>query len=69
MLNFMYPINARKFMKQESIVTKLLSASEILNIQKSKSFVSEPAQYDLSKFLEKVKKEPSPYGEQYLFIK
>ena len=53
----------------EEIVTKLLSSNEILNIKKNNSFVSEPAQFDLSEFLLKAKTEPSPYGNQYLFIK
>lgn len=52
----------------EEIVSKLLAKNEILNGDKTFSYVSEP-EYDLSDFLKNYKPEPSQYGEKYIFVK
>lgn len=51
----------------EEIVTKLLSAKEILRV-KNQPFITD-SMYDLGDFLKKLKEQPSPYGEKYIFIK
>ena len=52
----------------EEKITKILSSSESLRINKDFSLVSEP-KYNLGEYLISCKSQPSPYGDKYLFIK
>lgn len=52
----------------EETVTKLLSEKEILHAKEGNSLFTSPL-YNLGNFLENIKKEPSPYGEKYIFVK
>lgn len=69
MLDCIYPINTKGFMEltNEEIVTRLLSAKEILRV-KNQPFITDSV-YNLGDFLKKIKELPSPYGEKYIFIK
>ena len=49
-------------------VTKILSKNEILTKKDGAMFSTNP-RYNLGKFLENVKDEPSQYGIRYKFIK
>ena len=53
----------------EQIVTKLLSEKEILQINKICNPFNAESIYNLGDYLEKIKSQPSPYGEKYVFIK
>ncbi len=55
-------------MNQEEIVTKLLSSKEIIRVKENKLFATSPM-YNLGEFLNKIKSQPSPYGNKYVFIK
>lgn len=52
----------------EEIVTKLLSANQVLRVKNNMSFVTTPL-YDLGDFLKNYKPEPSPYEGKYVFIR
>lgn len=52
----------------EEIVTKLLSANEVLRVKKNMGFVTTPL-FDLGDFLKNYKPEPSPYEGKYVFIR
>ena len=52
----------------EEIVTKLLSANEVLRVKKNMGFVTIPL-FDLGDFLKNYKPEPSPYEGKYVFIR
>lgn len=52
----------------EEIVTKLLSANQVLRVKNNMSFVTTPL-YDLGDFLKNYKLEPSPYEGKYVFIR
>ena len=61
-------------LSQEDIVTRILSDSEILKVNyeddvlNSKMYASNPI-YDLNTFLNKVKDQPSKWGDKYVFVK
>ena len=52
----------------EEIVTKLLTANEVLRLKKGMSFITTPL-YDLGDYLKNYKPEPSPYEGKYVFIR
>lgn len=52
----------------EEKVTKLLSSKEILK-KKQSLWMSKNPKFDLGKFLEKTKNEPSRFGIKYVFVK
>lgn len=52
----------------EEKVTKLLSSKEILK-KKQIFWMSTNPKFDLSKYLEKTKNEPSRFGVKYVFVK
>ena len=52
----------------EEIVTKLLTANEVLRLKKGMSFITTPL-YDLGDYLKNYKPEPSPYEDKYVFIR
>ena len=69
-------IDLRSGMKlsQEDIVTKILSDDEILKVnyvedELNKCMYSTNPLYDLNHFLKTASKEPSRWGEKYVFVR
>ena len=54
--------------KNEECITRFLAEKEIININRSQKFVSNPT-YNLGKFLDNYVPEPSPYEGKYVFIR
>ena len=56
-------------LSSEKAVTKILSEHSILDSKKKSFFSPVNPKYDLSGFLDDIKRTPSPYGEKYIFVK